>query len=74
MSHHDELPSIEPAALDNVTGGVTLPAASTAQPSSVSQNGGPPQQLLPAMLMNGGKTAGGGACPCGCGMANCLRR
>lgn len=74
MSHHDELHSIDPAALDNVTGGVTLPAAPTTRPSNVSPNGGPLQQLLPAMPMNGGKSAAGGACPCGCGMASCLRR
>ncbi len=74
MSHHDELPSIDSAALDNVTGGVTVPAAATTRPPSGSQNAGPLQKPMPAMLMNGGKSAAGGACPCGCGMASCLPR
>ena len=71
MSHHDELPGIDPAVLDTVTGGVTLPAASAVPPST--QYGGLLPQQLPAMLMNGSKAATGGACPCGCGMANCRR-
>ena len=72
MSHHDELHRIDPAALDNVTGGVTVPAAPTTRPPNMSPNGGPLQQLM--MPMNGGRSAAGGACPCGCGMASCLRR
>ena len=74
MSHHDDLPSIDPAVLDNVTGGVNLPAAATTRPPSVNQNAGPLQKPMPGMLMNGGKSAPGGACTCGCGMASCLPR
>jgi hypothetical protein len=90
MSHHDDLPTIETATLDEVTGGVTstgsnaqLTTALQGITSSVAglgannSNGGSSlQSLLPMMLMlgRGGGAGGGGACPCGCGMANCGRR
>lgn len=31
-------------------------------------------QLLPILALSGGLGGKGGACPCGCGMANCCRR
>lgn len=31
-------------------------------------------QLLPMLALSGGLGGKGGACPCGCGMANCVRR
>lgn len=97
MSHHDELPSIDPSALDEVTGGVTSTSSTgsgsnaqlTAMLGSISSsiqglasnNSSSLQSLLPMMLMmgrggasGGSAVAAGGACPCGCGMANCMRR
>ncbi len=90
MSHHDELPSIDPAALDDVTGGLTsTPSTSPASNAQVTtalqgitsslsslrnnnSGGSSMQSLLPMMMM--GKGGSGGVCPCGCGMASCMRR
>jgi hypothetical protein len=84
MSHHDELTTIDPATLDEVAGGVT--ASSNAQLTTALQgitsslaaqpanNSNSLSSMLPFMLMLGKGGATGGACPCGCGMANCMRR
>ena len=90
MSHHDELPSIDPSALEDVTGGVTSTSSSggnaqlttalqaiTQQIASLGKqnaNSGSSLQSLLPMMLMLGKGGGGGACPCGCGMANCVRR
>jgi hypothetical protein len=88
MSSPIDLPGISLNDLDAVTGGATTSSstASDAQVSAAlqgitaslanlkSQNSGGSSisQLLPLMLIAKGGT--GGACPCGCGMANCMRR
>lgn len=88
MSTPTELPTISVDDLDDVTGGVTTasPSSSNAQVSAALQSvtssiaslasqqntsGSSLSQLLPIMLMARGA---GGGCPCGCGMANCIRR
>ena len=90
MFHHDELPSIDPSALNDITGGVTSTKSSTnaqrtaalqgitSQIASLGQNNNNNssssslQPILPLLLLT--KSGAGGACPCGCGMANCIRR
>jgi hypothetical protein len=81
----EPLPTIEVDRLDDVTGAAApssdtqLTAALQGIMSSLksigAQNntagGSSISQLLPLLLMARG---GGGACPCGCGMANCARR
>lgn len=84
----DELPSIDSSALDAVTGGATTSTSSNAQVTATlqsitnslanltsnSQNSQSSfSQLLPFLALSGG-FGGKGACPCGCGMANCMRR
>lgn len=89
MSHHDQLPSIDAETLDDVTGGVASSSSASGQvatalqgimselksvgSASSSNSGNALSQMLPFLLMARGG-AGGGACPCGCGMANCIRR
>ena len=91
MAHQDDqLPSIDPDTLEDVTGGVTSSSSNNAQvatalqgimsqlksigSASSSNSGNALTQMLPFLLMGRGGAAGGGACPCGCGMANCIRR
>ena len=84
MSHHDELTTIDPSALDEVAGGVTSSSnaqLTTALQGITSSLATPPanssnslSSMLPLMLMMGKGGGGVGACPCGCGMANCMRR
>jgi len=52
--------------------GITSSIANLSKNNSNS-GGSSIAQLLPFMLMARGGS-GGGACPCGCGMANCMRR
>jgi hypothetical protein len=85
-----ELPTIDSVTLEDVTGGVTGSSSSgNSQVAALLQglqssikdlaaNSGNNSnnaltQLLPFLLLSKGG-AGGGACPCGCGMANCMRR
>lgn len=62
MSHHDELPSIDPSALDEVTGGIFAAPAAASTALAAQQ-----AQAQPA-------AAAKSACPCGCGMSNCFMR
>ena len=56
------------AALQGITSQISsLNQSKTSSSSSI-------QSLLPMMMMLGKGGAAGGACPCGCGMANCMRR
>ncbi len=82
MSHHDELPSIDPTSLEDVTGGVTSKASSgtntqlttalqgiTSQLSSLGKNSnssGNSLQSLLPMMLLLGKGGGGGGA-CPCG-------
>jgi hypothetical protein len=88
MTHPDQPPTIAAADLVVVTGGATAASSSTSNnqqtlalmqslqssiQSLASQKNGSNNgiaQLLPLLALRGG----GGACPCGCGMANCIRR
>jgi hypothetical protein len=85
----NELPSIQPAVLDEVTGGVTddgkiLEALKGIQDSinnlGKNDNNNSWQQMLPFLLMafgggSGSFTIGGGSgCACGCGGRGCCRR
>ena len=89
MSHHDPSQDLDAADLAAVTGGVaTTPstsnnaqvlAAMQSLQSSIKGLAGQQNnsssslaQLLPLLALRGGGS--GGACPCGCGMANCARR
>ena len=76
---------LDVATLEDVTGGVASSSTDpqlasalqsiTSEISSLSKSknngGGSLEAMLPMMLLMG---QGGGSCPCGCGMANCMRR
>ena len=89
-NNSDQLPSIDPDTLEDVTGGVTSSSSNNSQVATAlegimselksigsaktNNSGNALSQMLPFLLMGRGGASGGGACPCGCGMANCIRR